>query len=78
MQKHSFVLVICRDLIITLVQCFCIFYFSPKAVSQKNGETQNSLSLVIMVTKGYNLNIFTQINKYIQNSKVCLKGEKKS
>ena len=39
-------MVICRDLIITLVQCFCTFYFSPKAVSQKNGETQK-FSLII-------------------------------
>lgn len=34
-------MVICDDLIITLVRCFCIFYFTSKTVTQKNGETQS-------------------------------------
>ena len=40
MQKHSFVLLFCGDLIITLVQCFCISYFEAKSTIRKNGESQ--------------------------------------
>ena len=40
MQKHSFVLLFCRDLIITFKKCFCISYFRLQLSFRKNGETQ--------------------------------------
>ena len=66
-------MVICRDLIITLVQCFCTFYFSPKAVSQKNGETQ-----IIFIqrpdasyVKGYKA--WNQLGRYVKKGSKGIK-----